>query len=166
MPDVPGIVIDQVASDEDIDAVAALEAESFTNPWSRDMLARELRQSEVARLYVLRTAGPRVTAFCACRIVLDELHIHTIAVDPTQRRQGLATRLVRHVLAAAAAEGAERATLEVRRSNTTARHLYERLGFVVEAERARYYHSPEEDALILWLRALPAADRAAPDGPP
>ena len=37
---------------------SALEAASFTNPWTREMLARELRHSDVARVYVLRGAGP------------------------------------------------------------------------------------------------------------
>ena len=75
---------------EDLDAVAALEAASFTNPWTREMLERELRQSDVARVYVLRAAGRRVAAFCACWFVHDELHINTIAVDPALRRRGLA----------------------------------------------------------------------------
>lgn len=150
-------IVERLSSDEDLDAVAALEADAFSNPWTREMLARELRQSDVARVYVLRAMGKRVAAFCACWLVFDELHINTIAVDPSLRRQGLAVRLMHHVLADAAREGAEQATLEVRRSNEPALELYRRLGFVVEAVRPRYYTSPEEDALILWLRNLKSA---------
>ena len=61
---------------------------------------------------------------------------------------------MRGVLAKAREEGAVRATLEVRRSNESARALYERLGFQVEAIRPDYYTNPREDALILWLRDL------------
>jgi ribosomal-protein-alanine N-acetyltransferase len=152
MPDAPSHTIERLHGDDDLDAVAALEAESFTNPWTREMLARELRQSDVARVYVLRAPGQQVLAFCACWVLFDELHINTLAVAPAWRRQGLATTLVRHVLQDAEASGAGHATLEVRRSNTPALRLYERLGFVVEAVRPKYYCQPEEDALILWRR--------------
>ena len=144
------LVIERLADDRDLDEVAALEAASFTNPWTREMLAGELARNPFARVYVLRVSGCRVAAFCACWIVVDELHINTVAVAPDARRRGLARRIVRHVLADAAAAGARRATLEVRRSNGAAVSLYEQLGFAVCAVRPRYYTKPEEDALILW----------------
>ena len=147
-------VIERVTGDADLDGIVALEAVSFTNPWSRDMLARELVQSAVSRLYVLRTVDRAVAAFCLCWLIVDELHINTIAVDPALRRHGLATRLIRHVMAEAVLGGARRATLEVRRSNTAALALYERLGFAVCAVRPGYYSAPDEDALILWREGL------------
>lgn len=147
------------AWEADLDAVATLEADAFTNPWSRDMLERELRESEVARVYVLRLPGQPVAAFCTCWVIYDELHINTIAVERSRRRQGLATALMRFVLEDAARGGAVRATLEVRRSNDAAQQLYERLGFKVSAVRHRYYTKPEEDALIFWLDRL---DRSEP----
>ena len=54
------------------------------------------------------------------------------------------------MLAEAAAEGATRATLEVRRSNEPARRLYERFGFAFAGVRTAYYREPVEDALVLW----------------
>lgn len=148
------LVIERVAGDTDLDAIVALEAASFTNPWPREMLARELAESAVSRLYVLRTGDGAVVGFCLCWVIVDELHINTIAVDPAVRRQGLATRLMRHVMAEAARDGARRATLEVRRSNTAAIALYGRVGFAVCAARPGYYTAPEEDALILWREGL------------
>lgn len=148
------VLIERTTGGEDLDAVAALEARSFTNPWSRASLESVLAESAVTRLYVLRTAEHRVAAFCLCWLIVDELHINTVAVDPGLRRHGLATRLLHHVFSAAAADGAERATLEVRRSNEAAIALYERLGFAVCATRPRYYTQPEEDALILWRDGL------------
>lgn len=150
-----GVVIERTSSSEDIDLVAALEAESFTNPWTRDMLARELQNSGVARIYVLRLPTAPVAAFCACWLLFEELHINTIAVRPGLRRQGLASLLMTHLLDQAAAEGAHRAVLEVRRSNTPAIQLYERLGFRAAGVRRNYYSQPEEDAILLTRDALP-----------
>lgn len=146
--------VEQVTGGDDLDQVCALEAESFSNPWTREMLERELRHSDVARVYALRLPDGAIAAFCTCWIIFDELHVNTIAVAPARRRQGLGLLLMRHVLAEAARAGAERATLEVRRSNEAALRLYEQLGFRVSAVRPRYYTRPEEDALILWRDGL------------
>jgi ribosomal-protein-alanine N-acetyltransferase len=152
--------IGRLANDEELDRVADIEAASFSNPWTRDMLARELQHANITRIYVLKLADGGIAAFCACWLIIDEAHINTLAVEHSMRRQGLATALLEHVLADLAAEGARRATLEVRRSNTAALRLYERLGFVVAAVRPNYYSLPEEDGLILWRYDLqgPPAD--------
>lgn len=154
------VVIERISATDNLDAVAALEASTFTNPWTREMLERELRQSDVARVYVLRLPGRRVAAFCACWVVYDEVHINTLAVDAALRRQGLATLLMRRLLAEAARDGALRAFLEVRRSNQVALRLYESLGFTVTATRRNYYTQPEEDALVLSadIGVRPASD--------
>ena len=145
------------AAAADIDAVVALESESFTNPWPRETLVWELENSDVTRAYVLRDDDGTAVAFCLCWVIFDELHINTLAVAPAIRRQGMATTLLRHVIADAAASGATRATLEVRASNAAALALYDRLGFRVAATRPRYYVKPEEDALILWREGLDAS---------
>ena len=152
-----GMVIERVFDAVDLDAVAALEADTFTNPWTRDMLERELRQSDVARVYVVRLSGQRVAAFCACWLVYDELHINTIAVAANLRRQGIATALMSFLLTEAAAHGARRTFLEVRRSNVPAQRLYETLGFKETGVRKNYYSHPEEDALVLTLEMLSSA---------
>jgi ribosomal-protein-alanine N-acetyltransferase len=146
--------VDRLATEQDLDAVAELEARCFTNPWTRDMLARELAQSDVAQVFVLRAPGNVIVGFCSCWIILDELHVNTMAVDTPYRRQGLGTQLMTAVMQEAARCGAMRATLEVRASNVAARKLYEALGFVVTAIRPQYYAQPEDDALIMWRDGL------------
>ena len=158
MPEPTDWEIVETTESADLDAVADLEAASFTNPWTREMLEREIQRSEVAHIFVARGAGRRVAAFCTCWIVYDELHINSVAVDPDLRGSGLATTLMSAVLTEAERRGAHRATLEVRQSNTPARRLYEKLGFSVVAVRSHYYTQPEEDALILWRDARHPGD--------
>jgi [ribosomal protein S18]-alanine N-acetyltransferase len=148
--------IERVSDETDLDAIVALEEESFTNPWSRETLLWELRNSDVTHIYVLRLADGSVAAFCVCWMLFDELHINTVAVAPAERRRGLATALLQHVLREAVARGVSRATLEVRASNSAAIALYQRLGFRITSTRTRYYTQPEEDALILWRDGLNA----------
>jgi [ribosomal protein S18]-alanine N-acetyltransferase len=152
LPD--GTGIERLATDHDLDEVAELEARCFTNPWTRDMLARELAQSDVAHVFLLRLADRQLAGFCSCWIVADELHVNTLVVDLPYRRRRLGATLIRRVIDEAVRRGATRATLEVRESNEAARRLYEGLGFRVVARRSRYYSQPEEDALILWRENL------------
>jgi ribosomal-protein-alanine N-acetyltransferase len=164
------MIVERLAGSEDLDAVMALEAASFSNPWTRDMLERELEPPTSARVYVLRLPEIRVAAFCSCWVIADELHINTIAVDVARRRQGFGRALMVHVLADVALEGVRRATLEVRRSNLAAQRLYEHLGFTTAGVRKRYYTQPEEDALILWRTsdetdAIPAGPATPGSGP-
>ena len=96
--------------------------------------------------------------FAACPVlswkVADELHINNLAVLPANRRAGVATALLNHVMREGARLGAVRATLEVRKSNDAARFLYERLGFALAGVRRAYYSKPDEDAIVLWREGL------------
>jgi ribosomal-protein-alanine N-acetyltransferase len=156
------IRVERIDSAHDLDAVVAIEAASFTNPWTRETLAWELEHSDVARVYVLRADEDPVVAFCSCWLIFDELHIHTLAVRPDLRRRGYARALLEFVLNDAAQQGARSATLEVRESNEPARRLYEQAGFALKGRRAAYYERPVEDALILGRDGL---DRCRPTRP-
>jgi ribosomal-protein-alanine N-acetyltransferase len=148
--DPPRYWIDELQGERDLDGVLDVEAESFTNPWTRQMYAWELQNRSVCHIYVVRMHECEVAGFCAFWLVLDEIHINNVALRPQFRGRGIGTALLRHVLAEARRLGARRATLEVRASNEAARRLYERLGFYVAATRRDYYTNPVEDALILW----------------
>jgi ribosomal-protein-alanine N-acetyltransferase len=146
--------IERMMTDGELDQIVAIEHASFSNPWTREMYVRELQNPDVSFLYVLRTPDEGIVAFCSFWLVLDEVHINNLAVRGDFRGRGAGTALLEHVIQAGACRGADRATLEVRRSNAPARRLYERLGFAVAATRPNYYVSPPEDALILWRGEL------------
>jgi ribosomal-protein-alanine N-acetyltransferase len=146
--------IEPLDGDADLDGVLEVEAESFTNPWTRAMYAWELQNRSVCHIYVARTADCRVAGFCAFWLVFDEIHINNLAVLPRFRGGGMGSAILRHVFEEARRLGAKRATLEVRASNDGARRLYERLGFRTAGRRPNYYSSPVEDALILWNDGL------------
>ena len=92
-------------------------------------------------------------------------HVMNVAVDLHRQRMGLASRLLAELYARVGDEQA-RFTLEVRRSNAVAIHLYEREGFRAAGTRRRYYQDNGEDALVMWrtpaTRAGLAGGRAQP----
>ena len=147
---VPRYWIERLEGEADLEGVLEVEAESFTNPWTRDMYAWELQNRSMCHIFVVRTDECRVAGFCAFWLVFDEIHINNIALRPGFRAQGMGSALLERVLTEGRGLGARRATLEVRASNTAARRLYERLGFYVAGVRRNYYTNPVEDALVLW----------------
>ena len=152
--DMMTVFIDALSSDADLDAVLAIEAESFTSPWTREMYVAELANVGVSFCYLARDESRRTVGFCSFWRVLDELHVNNLAVAQAYRRRGIGTALMTFVLNEGSRLGAHRATLEVRRSNDAARQLYERLGFLAAGVRRAYYTNPIEDALVLWRERL------------
>lgn len=86
--------------------------------------------------------------FVLARVAADEAEILTLAVIPTARRTGLASRLLRAALVRAASEGALRMLLEVAEDNVAGRALYARMGFE-QVGRRRGYYGAGTDALVL-----------------
>ena len=166
MSGLPPLEFTRAELTRDLDGILAVDAATFDRPWTRAMYEWEWTHSDVARFYVARHAGA-VVAYCSGWVIFDELHVNNLAVDPAWRRRGVASALLTFVLQDAAAEGANSATLEVRRSNEPARRLYERFGFAFAGVRAAYYREPVEDALVLWRnRAVGIGPTGNPDAEP
>ena len=148
------ILVERLASKEDLDGVLAIEEASFNNPTTREWYEGELKRPEVCFVYVLRTEDHPVAAFCAFWLVAEQAHINNLAVLPELRGRGLGTQLLAAITDEAAHLGATLLTLEVRHSNVPARRLYERAGFYQDGLRKNYYTNPVEDALILSRKTV------------
>jgi [ribosomal protein S18]-alanine N-acetyltransferase len=141
----------------DIDAVLPIEQASSSQPWTAGMFRDEIDQPD-ARVYVVAEIDDAVVGFGGLMLAYDEGHITNIAVAPTMRRSGLATRLLLNLTRAAIAKSMKSMTLEVRVSNSAARELYARFGYVPAGIRPKYYADNNEDALIYWAYDVDTAD--------
>lgn len=131
-------------------AIAAIEHACFSRPWSEAALADELHNPAALFLVAVDENGA-VVGYVGAHCVLDESAITNVAVDAAYRRQGVAAALISELSSRAATRGVARITLEVRVSNTAAIALYERLGFVRDGVRPRFYDRPTEDAALYSL---------------
>lgn len=95
-----------------------------------------------------------IAAYCAFRVVADEMEMLSLAVTPEWRRQGLGRWLAHLTFVMGARNGARTVFLEVRSGNEPARRLYASLGFHEIGRRDLYYQDPVEDAVVL-ARSLP-----------
>lgn len=117
------------------------------------MFERELSYKDDSHFLVVRS-GAILIGYIGFWMIQDEAHIVTIAVRSDFRRGGIGGILMASALNLAVDLGAERATLEVRVSNTSAQNLYYRLGFEIAAIRRKFYSDTGEDAYVMWLRDL------------
>ena len=131
-----------------IPAIAKLERECFSRPWSEQMLAEELENQCAAFLTAVDETG-EVLGYAGLLVAADEGYITNVAVFSQHRRRGIAAKLLQVFCDFAAAHHLAFLTLEVRPSNAAAIALYESFGFTERGRRRNYYDLPKEDALIL-----------------
>jgi [ribosomal protein S18]-alanine N-acetyltransferase len=136
----------------DIDMVLALEEKTPEAPhWKRLEYERCLvsDSASVMRAAFVADAGGEVVGFSIGKLVAGVCELESMAVDCEARGQGIGAALITAVVDWARANGANRIELEVRASNARAIRLYERFGLCREGLRTGYYHSPDEDAVLM-----------------
>jgi ribosomal-protein-alanine N-acetyltransferase len=142
---------------DDLPAVLDIDRLSFALPWPEHSFRFELTENEAARLLVAEVGWPggrRLAGYLGYWLLVDEMHISTLAVHPDLRGRGLGERLLMAGLDQARRQGAGMATLEVRPSNEAAVALYRKHGFEVVGRRRGYYRDNNEDALLMTLNDL------------
>jgi ribosomal-protein-alanine N-acetyltransferase len=155
----PGPRVERAAP-ADAAPLAALAAESLSEPWSEAAFASELRLP-AARVWLIRGPAGAPAGYLAAHRVLDELQIHSLAVAPAVRRRGLGRALLERALAE---PGLRLAHLEVRCNDASAQAFYAALGFGRVGRRPGFYPGGI-DALSL-RRVVVARAEAPPPGPP
>lgn len=132
--------------ESDIEEIAHLEKECFSEPWSETSLRDEL-ENETARFYVIRD-NENLLGYIGSNNICNEVYITNVAVNKECRGKGYGKTLVNHLIKQSELEKACFITLEVRESNENAISLYEKCGFKLIGKRKNFYSKPTEDALI------------------
>lgn len=134
---------------EHLSQVMEIEKASFPSPWSRYSFVNEVMKNSFA-YYIVAVSDKNVVGYAGMWLILDEAHITSVAVHPHHRGNGIGRALMQEMVRRAAIMGINKMTLEVRPSNTAARHLYATLGFIERGVRKGYYADTREDAIIMW----------------
>ncbi len=137
----------------DIPQVMAIEEETFPTPWPAHAYQYELTRNSLAHCYALE-AWDELIGYGCLWLIVDEIHISTLAVAQAWRGRGLGELLLLALLQEGIALNGKLATLEVRVSNSAAQTMYAKFGFVVVGRRKRYYPDNHEDALIMTVEPL------------
>lgn len=135
------------ATSADIDAVFAIECDSFADAWTRSSF--EFLLTSDVHVFAVAALGDRVVGYAVWSVVPPEGELCDIAVEGSMRGQGIGGRLIGDFFGYARDRGIGSIYLEVRRSNEGAARLYEKFDFHPIGVRKNYYSSPREDAIVM-----------------
>jgi [ribosomal protein S18]-alanine N-acetyltransferase len=137
---------------DDVPALIALEKRAVTAAhWSAEQYQAVFSPSQISRIALVIEDQSAVQGLLIARIVDSEWEIENIAIAGPARRRGLGTRLLGEFLNTARSRSATAVFLEVRESNSAARHLYEKWAFSESGRRPNYYRDPGEAAITYRL---------------
>ena len=134
----------------DIEQIYSIENESFEYPWSKSQFLKDL-ENKHSKNWVW-TENNRIVAYLFGYLVVDEYHLHNIAVSEKFRKKGIALKLIEKMLNFTNENKVKAVFLEVSSSNLPACNLYEKKGFVAQGIRKKYY--PNGDNALLYTLEL------------
>jgi [ribosomal protein S18]-alanine N-acetyltransferase len=136
----------------DMDAVLALDLALFgEEAWSRQMLMGELGQQPASRFYLVAEDAGTLVGYAGLLAAGGQGDVLPIAVDAARWGQGVASELLRQLLAEAKRRECTEVFLEVRADNTRAQRLYRWWGFAEIGIRRGYYQPSGMDAIMMRL---------------
>lgn len=132
-------------TEADAKAASALEEECFPDAWSPESMAETIRGK--ASYYLGAEWKGEFAGFVGSQVVIDEGDILRVAVRSCYRGKGIGSALLEELWRRT--PQVTKWTLDVREGNMPAQALYRKYGFTVVGRRKKYYHQPEEDALVM-----------------
>ncbi len=130
-------------------ACQSLDQLAMEGIWTKEHWQNELKNPRHICLGIWHVQ--KLLALVCSQLIVDELHLTSLAVHPKYRRQGLAKLILTSLFDKARHSGACLATLEVSSKNLAAIYLYKDLGFKTRGMRPCYYKGGDH-ALIQWLK--------------
>jgi ribosomal-protein-alanine N-acetyltransferase len=132
----------------DINAVNRIEVKSHTHPWSEKVFLSNFGHRYFNHIILL---NDEVIGYFVASAVAGEVTLMNVAISPEKQGQGAGSVLLQFLLDYSRENNQQEIWLEVRSSNQSAIHIYQKLGFAEVDIRKAYYPSENgrEDAVIM-----------------
>jgi len=142
---------------EDLEMVALIEQECFSQPWSEKSFKDSIERNDTIFLVCVETPSVEekkssensILGYIGMYVSFDEANITNVAVSKAARNRGCGKELVTNAKSFAKEANVANIFLEVRRSNIPAISLYKKMGFEELGIRKNFYEHPVEDAIIM-----------------
>lgn len=146
---------------DDLPELVRIEKAVHVAPWSEAQFKGEL-EKPYARVLLLTDdeTDTQVAGYVVYWLLYDEAQILNIAVDLPHRGMGFAQLLIRKVVTEAIYKNVHKVLLDVRKGNTAAIQLYQKMRFTIAQVRKGFY-SDGEDA---YTMALDIDSAGVPEG--
>jgi ribosomal-protein-alanine N-acetyltransferase len=137
---------------EDANRAFQIEKASFMDPWPLTAFHEVNVDQGVTKGFACHSQTGKLLGYLIFYDVVDECHILNVAVDPKERKKGIATALLNRLEEEMALRKVATIFLEVRSQNEKAQTLYRRFGYQMIGKRKEYYQNDHDDALVLMKR--------------
>ena len=131
-----------------LNACIELDKKSLNGLWTKSQWERELTDSKRICIGVIDIETKKLLGLCSAWLILDELHITSIAVDPIHQRKGLGKFLLSDLIKRSNLLQTNRIYLEVKDTNEPAKAFYKAMGFKIVGNRSNFYKDGS-DAILL-----------------
>jgi len=137
-------------SEQDLNAVVALERAIYPFPWSLGNFRDSLSAGYSCWIY---ESAPDVVGYAVMMVAAGEAHLLNLSIAREWQRRGMGRQFMHHLMKVARDYHATTMLLEVRTSNAAARRLYHSLGLRDIATRTKYYpaENGREDAILMAM---------------
>ena len=125
-----------------------LDQKSSNGLWSKSQWKRELTDPKRISLGIIELQTKKLLGLCSAWLVIDELHITFIAVDPMNQRKGIGKFLLSDLIKRSSSLRTNQIYLEVKDTNEPAKAFYKSMGFKTIGNRSNFYKDGS-NALLL-----------------
>jgi ribosomal-protein-alanine N-acetyltransferase len=132
--------------------VPAIRTLALQEPNASHWTAEQYKKLIETGIVLVADQSGATCGFIAAQFLPCELEIQNVVVGREFLRKGIASELVREMIARARSAKMSAIMLEVRESNHAARSLYSKSDFHAVGRRRAYYRHPQEDAILYAKR--------------
>lgn len=127
-----------------------IEKECFSTPWSEKSILSSINNDNTY-FVIAKEKNQNIIGYAGLYFSQKESYIYNIAVKKDFQKLGVGTKLVNSLIDFCIKNSMEFLSLEVRKSNTSAIKLYQKMNFKILGLRKNFYNSPLEDAIIMTV---------------
>ena len=124
-----------------------LDQKALKGLWTKSQWEKELTDPKRICIGVVELETKKLLGLCSAWLILDELHITSLAVHPKHQRKGLGKSLISDFIQRSNSLFTNHIHLEVKDTNKPAKAFYKSMGFKIVGNRANFYKDGS-DAII------------------
>ena len=125
-----------------------LDQKSLKGLWTKSQWEKELTDPKRICIGVLDLETKKILGLCSAWLIIDELHITSIAVHPIHQRKGLGKLLISDLIKRSNSLLTNQIHLEVKDTNEPAKAFYKSMGFKIIGNRSNFYKDGNDAILF------------------
>ena len=131
-----------------LNACFDLDQKALKGLWTKSQWERELNDPKRICLGAIDLESQKLLGICSSWLIIDQLHITSIAINPNHQRKGLGKFLLSELIKLSHSFQISQIHLEVKDTNETAKAFYKSMGFKIIGKRVNFYKDGS-NALLL-----------------